>query len=74
MSRSCPSIFTTVVHAPTSLASMFPGVRRLAAFQLGRCFALGGDVAKARQWLGAIKRRGSGLDKRSATTKRTGTG
>jgi hypothetical protein len=51
-----------------------PRRRRLAAFQLGRCFALGGDVAKARQWLGAIKRRGSGLDKRSATTKRTGTG
>jgi tetratricopeptide (TPR) repeat protein len=42
--------------------TMFPGVRRLAAFQLGRCFALGGDVAKARQWLDAIKRRGSGLD------------
>jgi tetratricopeptide (TPR) repeat protein len=42
--------------------TMFPGIRRLAAFQLGRCFALGGDVAKARQWLDAIKRRDGGLD------------
>jgi tetratricopeptide (TPR) repeat protein len=42
--------------------TMFPGIRRLAAVQLGRCFALGGDVAKARQWLDAIKRRDGGLD------------
>jgi tetratricopeptide (TPR) repeat protein len=42
--------------------TMFPGIRRLAAFQLGRCFALGGDVAKAREWLEAIKKRGVALD------------
>lgn len=42
--------------------TMFPGIRRLAAIQLARCFALGGDVAKANEWLAIIKKRGTGLD------------
>ncbi len=33
------------------------GIRRLAADQLARAFALGGDLAKATQWLEALRKR-----------------
>jgi hypothetical protein len=37
------------------------GVRRLAATQIARCFALAGDVDKAQHWLDATRRRGAGM-------------
>jgi|MudIll2142460700_1097286.scaffolds.fasta_scaffold02049_6 predicted negative regulator of RcsB-dependent stress response len=37
------------------------GVRRLAATQLGRCFALAGDVDKAQHWLDATRTRPPGM-------------
>ena len=36
-------------------------VRKLAALQLARCFAYGGDVAKARTWLEFVKKHGAGM-------------
>ena len=38
------------------------GVRKLAAIQLARCFAFGGDVEKATTWLEAARKRTAGGD------------